>query len=235
MSIFPKSTFKLSRRDNYIKTSDLAKFFSIEPRQLNQILTTMGWIEKQHYIWWVPTELGKRNGAVVHKIRNSRVRYVYWEKSIMQNEALIEIIKSTVRSYIENDTYENFIKEQFEAEGYTVWHYSKDKTQMEKNKNITLVAKRNKKILLIHCRDNMLDISVDELKRFQEQRDNFKIENPVFEEYELTLHYTMSGFFLTEDAYAYVEENSGDITYEVVKGVSENNWMDALLLQNAAA
>ena len=235
MSIFPKHTFQLNRRDNYIKTSDLAKFFSIEPRQLNQILTTMGWIEKQHYIWWVPTELGKRNGAVVHKIRNSRVRYVYWEKSIMQNEALIEIIKSTVRSYIENDTYENFIKEQFEAEGYTVWHYSKDKTQMEKNKNITLVAKRNKKILLIHCRDNMLDISVDELKRFQEQRDNFKIENPVFEEYELTLHYTMSGFFLTEDAYAYVEANSGDITYEVVKGVSENNWMDALLLQNAAA
>ena len=235
MSIFPKSTFKLSRRDNYIKTSDLAKFFSIEPRQLNQILTTMGWIEKQHYIWWVPTELGKRNGAVVHKIRNSRVRYVYWEKSIMQNETLIKMVKSTVRSYIENDTYENFIKEQFESEGYTVWHYAKDKTQMEKNKNITLVAKRNKKILLIHCRDNMLDISVDELKRFQEQRDNFKIENPVFEEYELTLHYRMSGFFLTEEAYQYVQENSADITYKVVKGVSENNWMDALLLQNAVA
>jgi len=235
MSIFPKHTFQLSKRDNYIKTSDLAKFFSIEPRQLNQILTTMGWIEKEHYIWWVPTELGKKNGAVVHKIKNSRVRYVYWEKSVMQNETLIEMIKSTVRSYIENDTYENFIKEQFESKGYTVWHYSKDKTQMEKNRNITLVAKRNKKILLIHCRDNLLDISVDELKRFQEQRDNFKIENPVFEEYELTLHYTMSGFFLTEDAYAYVEENSSDITYEVVKGVSENNWMDALLLQNAAA
>jgi len=235
MSIFPKHTFQLSKRDNYIKTSDLAKFFSIEPRQLNQILTTMGWIEKEHYIWWVPTELGKKNGAVVHKIKNSRVRYVYWEKSVMQNETLIEMIKSTVRSYIENDTYENFIKEQFESKGYTVWHYSKDKTQMEKNRNITLVAKRNKKILLIHCRDNLLDISVDELKRFQEQRDNFKIENPVFEEYELTLHYTMSGFFLTEDAYAYVEANSSDITYEVVKGVSENNWMDALLLQNAAA
>jgi len=235
MSIFPKSTFKLSRRDNYIKTSDLAKFFSIEPRQLNQILTTMGWIEKQHYIWWVPTELGKKNGAIVHKIRNSRVHYVYWEKSIMQNETLIKMVKSTVRSYIENDTYENFIKEQFESEGYTVWHYAKDKTQMEKNKNITLVAKRNKKILLIHCRDNMLDISVDELKRFQEQRDNFKIENPVFEEYELTLHYTMSGFFLTEAAYAYVEANKGDITYKVVKGVSENHWMDALLLQNAVA
>jgi len=235
MSIFPKNTFKLSKRNNYIKTSELAKFFSIEPRQLNQILTTMGWIEKKHYIWWVPTELGKKNGAVVHQIKNSRVRYVYWEKTTMENEALIEMIKSTVRSYIENDTYENFIKELFESDGYTVWHYSKDKTQMEKNKNITLVAKRNKKILLIHCRDNMLDISVDELKRFQTQRDNFKIENPVFEEYDLTLHYSMSGFFLTEDAYAYVEENSADITYEVVKGVSENHWMDELLLQNAAA
>jgi len=156
MSIFPKHTFQLSKKDNYVKTSD-------------------------------------------------------------------------------NTTYENFIKEQFETEGYTVWQYAKDKTQMDKNKNITLVAKKNKKILLIHCRDNMLDISVDELKLFQAQRDNFKIENPVFEKYDLTLHYRMSGFFLTEDAYAYVQENSADITYKVVKGVSENHWMDELRLQNAVA
>jgi len=235
MSIFSKHTFPLSRRDNYIKTSELAKFFSIEPRKLNQILTTMGWIEKQHYIWWVPTELGKKNGAVAYQVKNSRVRYVHWNKEIMRNEELIAKIKSTIRSYIENDTYEKFIKKQFKEQGYTVWHYSKDKTQMEKNRNITLVAKKNKKILLIHCRDNLLDISIEELKRFQAQRDTFKIENPVFEEYDLTLHYSMSGFFLTEEAYEYVEENCNDITYEVIKGISENNWMDALLLQNSAA
>jgi len=235
MSILPKHKFKLSRKNNYIKTTELAKFFSIEPRQLNQILTTMGWIEKKHYIWWVTTDMGKRNGGIVHHKKNSRVRYVYWDKKIMQNEELIKMIKGTVRSFIENDTYENFIKEKFESKGYTVWHYSKDKTQMEKNKNITLIAKKNKKILLIHCRDNQLDISVDELKRFQAQRDNFKVENPVFAEYDLTLHYSMSGFFLTEEAYEYVEANSRDITYEVVKGVSENNWMDELLLQNRVA
>ena len=235
MSILPKHKFKLSRKNDYIKTTELAKFFSIEPRQLNQILTTMGWIEKKHYIWWVATDIGKKNGAIVHQIKNSRVCYVYWNKEIMKNEELIAKIKSTIRSFIENNTYENFIKEQFETEGYTVWHYSKDKTQLEKNKNITLVAKKDKKILLIHCRDNQLDISVDELKRFQSQRDNFKIENPVFEEYDLTLHYSMSGFFLTEEAYKYVEQNSRDISYEVVKGVSENHWMDELLLQNAVA
>jgi len=233
--ILPKHTFKPSRRNNYIKTTELAKFFSIEPRQLNQILTTMGWIEKKHYVWWVTTDMGKRNGGIVHHEKNSRVRYVYWDKKIMKNEELITTIKNTVRSYIENNTYETFVKEQFENKGYTVWHYSRDKTQMEKNRSITLVAKKNKKILLIHCRDNMLDISIDELKRFQAQRDNFKIENPVFKEYELTLHYSMSGFFLTEEAYEYVEANSSDITYEVVKGVSENNWMDTLLLQDEAA
>ena len=235
MSILPKSFFKLNQKTDYITATELAKFFSIEPRQLNQTLTNMKWIEKKHYIWWIATEKGKEQGAVEHTDLKSRVSYVYWNKEVMYNEKLIATIKSTVRSYIENNIYEEFIKDEFIKQGYTVWHHSKDKTQQDKNKNITLVAKKNKKILLIHCRDNQLDISTDELKSFQEQRDNFKIDNPVFKNYDLTLHYSMSGFFLTEEAYEYVEENRGDITYEVVKGASENNWMDSLLLKNSAA
>ena len=46
MSILPKHKITFNNRSDYIKTTDLAKFFSIEPRELNQILTTMGWIEK---------------------------------------------------------------------------------------------------------------------------------------------------------------------------------------------
>ena len=234
MSILPKHQFKfkLNKKDNYIKTTALAKFFSIDPRQLNQILTTMGWIEKKHYIWWVATELGKNNGAIEHNIDNSRVCYVYWDKSIMHNQNLISTIENTVRSYIENNHYEEFVKEYFIKQGYTLWHHSKDKTQQNKNQNITFIAKKNKRILLIHCRDNQLDISLDELKKFQKQRDQFKIDNPVFENYDLSLHYTMSGFFLTEEAYEYVEKKRGDITYELIKGESENTWLDSLLLNH---
>ena len=231
MSIIPRNIFKPNMKNEYISATELAKFFSIEPRQLNQILTTLKWIEKEHYIWWLATDLGKENGAIEYTSSNSRVHYVYWEKSIMQNEELLATIKTTVRSYIENNLYEEFIKDSFEAQGYTVWHHSKDKMQQDKNRNITLIAKKNKQILLIHCRDNQLDISIDELKVFQQQRDAFKKDNPVFENYDLSLHYSMSGFFLTEEAYEYVEENRGDITYEVVKGNSENNWMDSLLLR----
>lgn len=235
MSILPINKFKLNKKDDYIKTTELAKFFSIEPRQLNQILTTMGWIEKKHYIWWVTTELGQKNGAIEHQIKNSRVRYVYWHKDIMYNETLISTVERTVRSYIENNHYEEFTKKNYTDNGYTVWHHSKDKIQQDKNRNITLIAKKNKKILLIHCRDNQLDISIDELKNFQQQRDDFKIDNPVFSNYDLTLHYSMSGFFLTEEAYEYVEENSDDISYKVVKGTSDNSWMDTLLLKDATA
>ena len=235
MSIIPKNIFNLSNKTDYITATELAKFFSIEARQLNQILTNMKWIEKEHYIWWVATELGKENGAIEHTNKKSRVRYVYWDKSIMHNELLISTIQDTVRSYIENNLYEEFIKETFIAQGYTVWHHSKDKTQQDKNRNITLIAKKHQKILLIHCRDNQLDISIDELKVFQQQRDDFKKDNPVFENYDLSLHYSMSGFFLTEDAYEYVEENHGDITYEIVKGNSDNNWMDSLLLKDTKA
>lgn len=235
MSIIPDKLFKTSRKTDYITVTELAKFFSIEPRQLNQILTNMKWVEKKHYVWWVATELGQKNGAIEHSTKDSRVRYVYWNKEVMYNEALISTIKSTVRSYIENNLYEEFIKEHFSKKGYTVWHHSKEKTQFDKNKNITLVAKKNRKILLIHCRDNQLDISVDELKNFQVQRDQFKLDNPVFKAYDLTLHYSMSGFFLTEDAYEYVEESKEDISYAVVKAEEANPWLDTLLLKDTQA
>lgn len=234
MSILEKHKFKLNKKNNYIKITALAEFFSIEPRQLNQIFTTMGWIEKKHYIWWVATDLGKKNGAIEHQINNSRVSYVYWHKDIMNNQELISTIKSIVHSYIVNNEYEEFIKEYYRKKGYTLWHYSKEKTQYEKNKNITLVAKKNKKIMLIHCRDNQLDISVKELQSFQQQRDDFKRNNPVFINYDLSLHYTMSGFFMTEEAYEYVENNSNDISYEIIKGESSSTWLDSLLLQENA-
>ncbi len=229
MSILP-NRFSKEDKSNYITATELAKFFSIEPRQLNQILTNMKWIEKKHYIWWVATELGKAQGAKEYSSLNNRVHYVYWDKKVMQNEELISTIQATVRTYIENNLYEEFIKEYFTKQGYTVWHYSKEKTQIDKNRNITLIAKKNRKILLIHCRDNQLDISVDELKAFQKQRDQFKVDNPIFEEYNLTLHYAMSGFFLTEEAYEYLEDKRGDITYEIIKGDSQSSWLDSLLL-----
>ena len=226
-----QNNFLLKKKNDYIKITKLAKFFSIEARQLNQILSTMGWIEKKHYIWWVATDLGKKNGAVEHKIKKSRACYVYWHKSIMENEELVSNIKNTVRSYIENNKYEEFIKEYFIKKNYTVWHHSKETMEYDKNKNITLVAKKNREIILIHCRDNQLDISVDELKNFQKQRDQFKIDNPVFMDYDLKLHYNMSGFFLTEDAYQYIEESEEDISYEVLKGESSSIWLDSLLLE----
>jgi len=46
MSILPKRIFNFNSKSDYISATELAKFFSIEPRELNQILTNMGWIEK---------------------------------------------------------------------------------------------------------------------------------------------------------------------------------------------
>jgi hypothetical protein len=232
MSILPNKFFNFNKT-NYVTVTQLAKFFSIEPRQLNQILTNMKWIEKKHYVWWIATDLGKEHGAMEHTVKESRVRYVHWRKEVMHNELLINTIHNTVRNYIDNDLYEAFVKEYYVKKGYTVWHHSKGKTQQDKNKNITLVAKRNKKIMLIHCRDNQLDISVEELQNFQHQRDRFKLENPVFKNYDLTLHYSMSGFFLTEEAYEYIEVSNDDISYSVIKGASVNQWLETLLINEA--
>ena len=229
MSLLPEE-INLKKRSDYISATELAKFFSIESRQLNQILTNMKWIEKEHYIWWAATDLGKEQGAVEYYNQKNRVRYVYWKKEIIHNKELLSTIQKTVRSYIENNLYEEFIKEHYIEQGYTVWHHSKDTTQQGKNKNITFVAKRKKQILLIHCRDNQLDISVEELQNFQKQRDEFQKANSVFATYDLSLHYTMSGFFLTEEAYEYIEKYKGDISYEVLKGETQTNWLGSLLL-----
>ena len=123
----------------------------------------------------------------------------------------------------DNSDYEEYIKNHYEKQSYTLWHH--------KNRDITFVAKRKRQILLIHCCNNQSDISVEGLKSFQAQRDQFKKENPVFENYELSLHYIMSGFFLSEEAYKYMESHKGGITYEVIKSESNNNWLNSLLLE----
>ena len=229
MSILPNKLFKPKKTD-YITAKELAKFFSIEPRQLKQILANIGWIEKEHYIWWVATTLGKENGAIDHNSKNSRVRYVHWHKDIMHNHELYNIVQNSIPS-IENNPYEEFVKEYYTQKDYTVWYHSKEKNQQNKDKNITLLAKKNKKIMLIHCRDKQLDISIDEVKSFQQQRNNFKKDNPLFNNYDLKLHYSMSGFFMTEEAYEYIENNRDDISYEVIKGESASAWLDSLLVK----
>ncbi len=127
----------------------------------------------------------------------------------------------------DNSDYEEYIKNYYSKQGYIVWHY--------KNRDITFVAKRKKQILLIHCCNSQSDISVKSLKSFQAQRDQFKKENPLFKNYDLSLHYIMSGFFITEEAYNYMETHKGGITYEVIKNKSNNNWLNSLLLDKKSS
>ena len=127
----------------------------------------------------------------------------------------------------ENSDYENAIQNYYSKRGYTLWYY--------KHGDITFVAKRKKQILLIHCSDNQLDISVEGLKSFQQQCEKFKKDNPLFENYELSLHYILSGFFLSEEAYKYMERHKGGITYEVIKSESSNNWLNSLRLDRKSS
>jgi len=137
----------------------------------------------------------------------------------------MSILPRTIFNLKENiNIYEKFAKEYFAKQGYIVWEDSK-------NKNISFMAKKNKRVLLIHCCENQFDISLNELKKFQEQRDQFKIDNPLFQNYDLSLHYVMSGFFFTEEAYAYLEQKRGDITYELIKGKSEKTWLETLVIK----
>ena len=146
---------------------------------------------------------------------------IFPKKLFSFNKHFIDNTQNTTAKK-DNSEYEKYIKNYYSKRGYTLWHHN--------NRDITFVAKRKRQILLIHCCDNQSDISVKGLKSFQAQRDQFKKENPVFEAYELSLHYIMSGFFLSEEAYKYMESHKGGITYEVIKSDTSNKWLNSLLL-----
>lgn len=217
MSILSIATIDADYTDSssHLSALQVAQHFNIEATKLNKILQKLKWIEKEYDIWWIATVLGKKNGAIDKIHHNHKIKYVHWSPEILENKVLNLAIQQYLHTYKNDRAYKNFIAKYYLQQGYTLWNHTEDKGLDDKN--IHYIAKKNRDIILIHCRSHPIDITLEEIKTFQQQKKAFISENPIFSDYDVKLLYNMSGFFLTEDAFWYIHEHSSTISYQILK------------------
>jgi hypothetical protein len=207
MSSIPKNELIISPAT--ISTTQISQYFNLEKKELNQIFLELQWIQRKYFLWLVTTGLGEEKGAIKEH------KEIQWSREILGDTELIIAIKDFKNEEENPILYKMKIEKKYHKEGYTVWEYSKEKGIYDKN--IHFVAKKDKKVLLIHCRTNKKDITLDDIISFEENKKKFITENPIFEIYNVKLQYTMSSFSLTEEAFKYLKEKKKEIYYEIIK------------------
>jgi len=127
----------------------------------------------------------------------------------------IEILSHDTTTLEEEKVFREHVVDFYKNKEYKVWNHTNDTG--ENDKGINIIVKKNRDIILIHCHLSTTNITTDDLKEFEKQRDKFILEHPLFEGYDITLRYSLTGFFLTEDAFWYIHEHTKVISYEIIK------------------
>jgi hypothetical protein len=209
MSSIPKIKNEIVISSTTISTTQIAQYFNLKIKELNQIFLELQWVQRKYFLWLVTTGLGEEKGGIKEH------REIQWSREIIGDTELIVAIKDFKNEEEDPSLYKIKIEKKYQKEGYTVWDYGKEKGIYDRS--IHFVAKKNKKVLLIHCRTNKQNITLDEIITFQENKKTFITENPVFEMYNIKLQYSMSSFSLTEEAFKYLKEEKEKIYYEIIK------------------
>ena len=163
----------------------------------------------------MPTKLGEKNSAEVHIHTYSKMKFVYWDKKILTNKVLIDAIKRYTDAIKEKEEYNLLVRNYYTDKGYILWDFSEKKTQ--DNRNINYIAKKDREIILMNCPNTPNDITLDDIKEFESQKDEFLVKNPVFEDYEIKLQYNLSSFALSESAFTYIKDHTEFISYQIIK------------------
>jgi len=211
MSTVPKKN-EIVISPSTISTIQIAQYFDIKIKTLNKIFLELQWIKRKYFLWLATTELGKEKGAKKEK------QEILWNRNILGDKELILSVresKNITDESIDSDAYKIIVSKKYKKEGYTLWDYSKEKGAY--NRNIHFVAKRNRDVVLIHCKSNQEDISLEEILNFRENKKEFIAENPVFEIYNIKIKYVMSYFSLSEEAFEYLQSHKNTVFYKIVK------------------
>ena len=210
MSTVPKKN-EIVISPSTISTKDIAKYFDVSIKELNKLFLELQWVKRKYFLWLVSTELGKEKGAVKEK------REILWNRDLLGDRELIIAIKQSknFNQRIDPTAYRIQVHKKYKENGYTLWDYIKEKGSY--NKNIHFVAKREREVVLIHCKSSDEDITLDEVLEFRKNKQDFLAENPVFEIYNIKLKYVMSQFSISEDAFKYLQVHKDLISYELLK------------------
>ncbi|NPA60654.1 MAG: hypothetical protein GXO06_00020 [Epsilonproteobacteria bacterium] len=108
--------------------------------------------------------------------------------------------------------YREFVAELYRSNGFTVWEYGQE------DRSLNMVLKRGRDIFLVTCRDDNRNISLDEVKDFEMEMELFLKEYSIFDGYKRVFRYTLSGFFLEEEAFEYIN-SSEHIDFDIIKKI----------------
>ena len=106
--------------------------------------------------------------------------------------------------------YRKYVSGIYKSRGFSVWEYSQE------DRSLNLILKKRKDIFLATCRDDNKNISLEEVKEFEEEMRLFLQEYKIFNGYNIKLRYIISGFFLEEEAFSYIKE-SEIIDFDIIK------------------
>jgi len=112
--------------------------------------------------------------------------------------------------------YRNFVAQEYQQQNYTVWEYSKDRDFSNENQ-LSLVLKKKHIIILVQCRNDNINIGLDNIYDFKVEAEQFLQQNRIFENYIVKLRYTMNSLLLEEESYEYIKNNPHEIDYDIIK------------------
>ena len=177
-------------------------------------------LKKEKYSWFIVSNELNQGDAVFKKPSKKReLTYQQWEQNQKEEKEITELI-STINEFLDicktSSEYKSFITKHYEKQGYTVWEYSKERDDIERNR-MDLVLKKNKNILFVECRNCNTNIDMEQVTNFENQAERFVEENQIFKNYKIKLRYTMASLLLEEEVYSYMKANSDKIDYDIVK------------------
>jgi Holliday junction resolvase-like predicted endonuclease len=214
--------------------SEIAKSFNISARQLNEIFEELKWAEKQDR-WWIATNLGQKNGAKQEYNPKNKQKFIKWESRVKDNKELIdavknkknktqakkqkEVKKTTYQEKINKGmAYEEFVANHYKQLGYYVWEHGKEKGC--KDNGIDLIAKKDKEIIFIQCKNwsatSSYKISHKELKSTRQDVSDYIEKNQIFKNYNQRIVYILSNDVLHKSAYHYLEEYNDSIECQII-------------------
>jgi len=186
--------------------------------QLNKVLINFG-LKKEKYKWYPISNQLNFGKAVFLPFNKKRLKYKEYIQKVKEEEELNKLIV-TINKFLDikenSDTYKSFVAREYEKKGYTVWEYSKDNKEANQ---FDLLLKKKHNIFLVKCKDDNINIGIEDIEKFKKEAHSFIEKNQIFNQYNIKLRYTISSLLLKEDAYEYIQENPQEIDYHIIKNI----------------
>gem|GEM_PF-6343853 len=222
----------IHKQHTYITEREIGIYFGVTQKEINLLFKKLSWVEENGK-WLVATELGLKNGAKQKYNAKTKSKYVLWNSSIKQNDALKDLlsrfkIDSTFgnkkRDILDTnkqkgDQYEAYVANYFKNLGYYVWEHGKEKGV--KDGGIDLFVKKGKYSFFVQCK-NWESWKIDDktVKATQTDVRNYMLQNAnltqLLKHSKKKILYVTSKECLTKGAYKYIQENQHILEYHVI-------------------